>query len=131
MNYLGIDYGAKRVGVAFAPSGISFASPLCVIENKGDDFVIDEIKKIIDQENIDALVIGVPYTLKSGNSEQTNAVLKFVNILSKETSIPLYQEDERMTSRMAHGYEQQGADKSLHDALAAMSILQLYLDKNN
>ena len=56
MRYLGIDYGAKRVGIAISDEGSKIAFPYVILENiKG---LVGEIKTICAHENVGTIVIG-------------------------------------------------------------------------
>ncbi len=55
MNYLAIDYGTKRIGLAISIMGI--ITPIPVVKN--DEIVIDNIKKVISDYKIDGIYVGV------------------------------------------------------------------------
>lgn len=131
MSILGIDYGDSRIGLAVAPKGVTFALPLTVIENDGEDRYLKAIHEIIKDENVEEIVIGMPVTMSGGDSEQTIKIRHIVQLFEKTFNIPVHIEDERLSSKLAETYQRQGADKSLHDALAAQAILQTYLDKKS
>ena len=51
--------------------------------------------------NICAIVVGLPVNMDGTNSEQTKIVVNFVNKLAKKTNLPIYLQDERLTSKAA------------------------------
>ena len=63
MRYLGIDYGSKRVGVAVSDEAGEFALPLSVLPN--DKKLLPEIKKIIAEKQVGAVVLGEFKTFKA------------------------------------------------------------------
>lgn len=129
MNYLGIDYGEKRVGLATGDDEIKIASPFLVLENKSQDFLLAEIKKICDQENVGGIVVGLPLTMASETGLQAKEVLRFVDFLKNNLAAPVVVEDERFTSSMVDKLMAESGVKD-RDAVAAMIILQSFLDKN-
>ncbi|MDE5552978.1 MAG: RuvX/YqgF family protein, partial [Malacoplasma sp.] len=76
---ISIDYGVKRVGLAIADSTLSFALPLVVLEN--NKFLFLNIKKIIDEENINLIILGYPKTLNNYVSERHELIINFKNEL--------------------------------------------------
>lgn len=129
MNLLGIDYGKKNMGIALGNTEVKIASPIEVIPHKSTEFVLDRIQELIKEEGIECIIIGLPINMKGEDTEQTQEIRNFKEILAQHITIAIEFEDERFTSRMAHSFEHQGASSKLHDALAAMSILQSYFDK--
>jgi putative Holliday junction resolvase len=121
-RYIGLDYGEKRIGVALGDSESKIAIPFEVAANA------DEVVKIIKEEEIDEIVVGLPLTMKSESGTMVQAVSGFVKELIDRTSLPVIEIDERLSSQAAD--KLLGAkDKSRRDAVAAMVILQTYLDK--
>ena len=131
MNFLGIDYGKERVGLATGEGQIKIASPFMILKNKGRDSLLEEIKKIISEENISKVVVGLPLTLKSEESEQTKEVLSFVDGLQKSLQISVETEDERMTSVMVDKLDSSRRKNKERDAVSAMLILQNYFDRKH
>ena len=133
MKYLGIDYGEKRVGVAFGDDVVKVATPFLVLDNSGLDGVIRDIEKIINDEGIEFVVVGMPYAL-SGKDEipgmQEEETNNFIAKLGLAIDIPIVLEDERFTSvqvdQLMAGRKIPGKKR---DAVSAMLILQSYLDK--
>jgi putative Holliday junction resolvase len=128
MNYLGIDYGEKRVGLAIGSDETKIASPFFVLENKGRDFLLEEIKKICQTEGVKGVVVGVPITLPGRIGPQTEEVLRFVDFLKNNLSLPVETEDERFSSVMVDKLMAEYRAKE-RDAVAAMIILQSYFDR--
>lgn len=119
---LGIDWGEKRVGLALGDSETKIATPFLVVAS------LEEIKKIIEQEEIDEIVIGLP--LKMGGGEKLWVKFTdFFNKLKINFKIPVHEVDERLTSKAADALYGGKKTKAPRDAVAAMLILQSYLDK--
>jgi putative transcription antitermination factor YqgF len=117
MKSLGIDYGAKRIGLA--KSAGKTAVPFGIIEN--DAGLFGRISRICDEENIEKIVVGMPYA--NEENDQMRDPQLFVDKLKKLLFIEVVIEDERMSTQMA---KKRGVDD---DSVAAMYILQSYLDK--
>lgn len=127
MNLLGIDYGEKRIGLAVADKKAKIAMPYKVLENKGLDFVVNEIKKICEAEKVDEIIVGLPISLAGKIGPKAKEVIKFVEFLKKKLWPSIRTEDERLTSAMVDKLAEE--QKLERDAVAAMLILQSYLDK--
>ena len=122
MQYLGIDWGEKRIGLALGDDQTRLASPFKVVSS------IDEIIKIIAEEEIDCIVIGKPVTLKNEEGGNVERVAAFIKFLKEKTAIPIEIIDERLTSRAADNLPGDKKSKAERDAVAAMIILQTYFD---
>ncbi|MBU1146335.1 Holliday junction resolvase RuvX [Patescibacteria group bacterium] len=128
MNYLGIDYGERRVGFATGSDETKIASPFFILENKGRDFLLAEIKKICEQEEVEKIVVGMPLTMASGAGPQAEEVSRFVDFLKDNLTMPVETEDERFSSTMVDKLMAESRVKD-RDAVAAMIILQSFFDR--
>lgn len=122
MNILAVDYGTKNIGLAWAQIGLGVVLPYGVIKDKN----LDELVKLIKKENIDKVIIGLPFGLKEKENENTKKIRKFADDLKKIINIPIEFEDERFYSQAADRMEGGGASR---DEKSAMIILQGYLAK--
>ena len=128
MNYLGIDYGLKRIGIAICENDSFISFPFCVLENTKE--VVFLIKKIIQEHNIDVVVIGNPLNLDMSDSDQSNLTLKFKEKIEKEISCDVVLENEMFTTREAEQYIIDSKKRKENiDKISASLILQSYLDK--
>tara|TARA_B100000575_G_C23115322_1_gene644669 strand:- start:781 stop:1221 length:441 start_codon:yes stop_codon:yes gene_type:complete len=132
-KFLGIDYGAKRVGIAISDPLRIFASPYDTIIYNSQKQLIKKIEKIINTESIVFVVIGLPIGMNGKKTLQTNEVNEFIEKFNKESKLPLTTVDERLTSIQAMRLlTDQGIKhskkKSLIDSTAASIILQTFLD---
>jgi putative holliday junction resolvase len=128
MRYLGIDYGNKKVGLALGDSEAGVALPLDVIRNTDD--LCKKIAQLILSESIDQVVVGVPLPTTDGpGSEQLEKTRQFINMLRSATPVPVHEEDERYSTAEAMRLQREQGVTAEDDALAAMLILQAYLDQ--
>lgn len=131
MRILGIDYGDKKIGLAFGDSEAQVAMPLDVVPNMGDA-TIKVFANQVQIEDIDLIVVGVP--LKTGlhhSSEQLNKTRDFIAKLKKTVSIPVEEEDESFTTAESLRLQHEEGSEADEDALAAMLITQAYLNRVN
>jgi putative Holliday junction resolvase len=135
MRYLAIDHGDKRTGLALCDDNETMASPLTVLTQQ-DQCLIDKILNTIEQNQIEAIVIGLPLNMDSTQSNQTRIVHRFAETLKKNTDLPIHFQDERLSSFDAEkklaGLSLTRKKKKKHlDAVAAASILQSFIDNKN
>ncbi len=123
MRYLGIDYGAKRVGLAMSDERGDFAYPLSVLENK--DNLFQDILKVCKDNNIGSVVVGESKNFSQNNNEIMKEISPFVDKLKKVLDLPVYMHPEFLTSQEA---ERLQGKNDMHDASAAALILKSYLD---
>lgn len=127
MKYLGIDYSMRKVGLALGESDSRVAVPLEVIA--GGDDVLERILKIAKEERIDAFVVGVPVPFRDEqHSKQFDRVKTFVEELRMRSGCDVYEVDEVMTTREARRVQDEHGSGVPEDALAAMLIVQDFLD---
>ena len=122
MKYLGVDYGLKKIGLAIGDDETKFAAPLEVLENKEDADLT--IQRMVSSERIDAIVIGMP------QQEQGEITRIFIAKLKSLLKVPIHQVDEAFTSVESKRLQDETGSKVAEDALAAMLILQSYLDNH-
>ncbi len=129
---VGIDYGAKRCGIAVTDPLQIIVNSLTAIEtNLLIDFLIDYFKK----EKVDKLVIGHPKHADNTDTYLVSDIKDFiVKLKSKTNDIPIELVDERFTSVQASKIIQQSGipkkkrqEKQRIDQVSAVLILQRYL----
>lgn len=128
MKYLGIDYGLRKMGLAIGDDETRVAAPLEVIES---DNPVESISRIISEEGIEAVVLGLPKTDAGYSKEQLGKTQKFADELRSSTSIPIYTADESFSSVESQRIQQESGSKVPEDALAAMLILQGYFNEGD
>ena len=132
MRYLAIDYGTKRTGLAVCDRAETITSPLTVIQ--GQKELIKKISEIVEKEDIEAVVLGLPLNMDGSEGAQSKLVLKFGKQLQNNLKIPVLLQDERLSSFGAEEkltsakYSRKKARKRL-DAVAAAEILQAFLEQ--
>jgi putative Holliday junction resolvase len=132
MRYLAIDYGTKRTGLAICDASETIASPLAVLQ--GQKELLNKIAEIVKTENAEAIVLGLPLNMSGTESSQTKLALKFAEQLKSRLSIPIYLQDERLSSfgaeeKLAPAEFTSGKRKKRIDAVAAAEILEAFLEQ--
>lgn len=124
-KYLGVDWGEKRIGLALGDSENRLATPFKVAEN------ISDLVKIIKEEKVEALVIGLPKKM-SGEKNINPKFNSFLKILKEKIEIEIFLIDERLSSVQADTLKNKKIGQQ-RDSVSAMIILQNYFDheKNN
>lgn len=96
---LAVDYGRKVTGLAsFHVAHDPFPTAYDRVIYSSDEQLTEEIARIVDQELIDILVIGVPYFTDGGESRLTKEIKAFASQLEQKLSIQVFQEDETLTT---------------------------------
>lgn len=131
MRILGIDYGEKRVGIALGDTESGIATPWGVVPNEGALALLARIHDIVNRDLVEAIVIGIPRPLRDASmeNEQVRAVRSFMSGL-EGLGIPVHEEDEALTSRLAARQAEEMGEREKRDDLAAAAILQTWLDRS-
>lgn len=135
MRYLGLDLGSRTLGVAVSDKMGIIASNYTVIRhNEEYDRLLDEVKKLVDELNIDKVVLGFPKNMNNTVGPKGELSLEFKKKLESVLTIPVVLQDERLTTKSAHdilieGNVSRKNRKKVVDSMAASIILQSYLDK--
>lgn len=134
---MGLDWGEKRIGIAISDELLSFAHPLEIIKNSSKTKAI--LKNIIQKENIDEVVVGLPITLRGEMGKQAIKIKEQVEETfkdMKDIKVKLKFWDERMSTRHANRLlkevrlriKDRRKIKKMDDKIAASLILQSYLN---
>lgn len=125
---LGLDVGAKRIGVSVASLEARLPRPLITLEH--DDTLFPTLENIVEVEGVVALVVGFPRGMQGQHTAQTQAIEDFASELRRRFPLPVYFQDEALTSKYAKAeLEARGKpyERGAIDALAATYILEDFL----
>jgi putative Holliday junction resolvase len=141
MRLLGLDVGQKNIGVAVgetlsaelttinAPKGKSFYGEAFVV-------ALDNIRKLLELEEADALVVGLPVNEDGEPTEESQKIKGFAEKIGAELDLKVHFVDETLTSFMAEDILQsqdvaaEEIPKRVHQ-VAAQLILQQYLEESS
>jgi len=135
-KYLGIDFGMKKSGVSISDSNKLISFPLETIETKN---LLNFIKQISINENIEIVVIGKPLKLNNEIHDFEEEIVKFIKKLKIQLpSIQVERIDERFSSNISKQIilksglrKKKRRKKFLIDKISASLILESYLIQNN
>ncbi len=132
---MGFDFGTKRLGVAVSDLLRTIATSYKIIERKDLESDIKEIKRIISEKEIGAIVYGLPLQMNGQEGEIALKVREFADKVYQETNLPFMFWDERLSSSAVENFLIKEVDlsrakrKKVLDASAATYILQGALDR--
>lgn len=135
---MALDYGSKTIGVAISDALKITAQGIetLKINEAIKDFKIKRIKELINEYDVDTIVVGLPKNMDNTIGFRGEATLNFVEILKNKVKINIIMQDERLSTMGAERVLLE-ADvsrkkrKQVIDKMAAVIILQTYLDKIN
>lgn len=137
MRYLGLDLGTKTLGLALSdPLGMIATSYKILKHDEDYDSLIPLLKEEINNNQVKALVLGFPKNMNNSVGERAELALAFKEKLENNFDIPVYMQDERLTTRQAENLlisndTSRKKRKKVIDSLAATIILQSYLDRKD
>lgn len=131
---MGIDFGTRRVGIALSDPLQIIAQSLETMQNT--PALISRIRELVEREEVELVVVGMPFNLKGEKGQKGEEVERFLLELRKQLPVDIVTWDERFTSTMAHSTmlqmgtrkKERQTDKGRIDAMAAAIMLQGYLD---
>ena len=136
MKYLGLDLGTRTLGLSISDLTHTIASTYKTIRYDENDysFLLEELKKIIEQEKIGKLILGLPKNMNNTLGESAERCLNFKKLIENNLEITVEMQDERLTTVEATNYMIEAnmsrkKRKQKIDSLAANIILQTYLDR--
>ena len=132
---LALDIGSVRVGVALSDGLGLLAHPLVTLKWKNKDELVNEVSKLIGEHDVNVMVVGIPYNMRGEESKQTKNILGITEFLKEKLDIIIEHQDERLTTKMAENMlkdvnKKASKNRDIIDQIAAVNILQIYLDKN-
>jgi len=131
---LAVDIGEKRIGIAISDLMQIIAQPLETWKWTGYKPFLHHLKQLIRDQDVQILVVGIPYRMRGGNSRKTDEILKLIDRLKNDLDIRIEGQDERLTTVMAErSLRDMGREPSRErdkiDQIAAVHILQAWLEK--
>lgn len=134
MRALGVDLGARRIGVALSDSAGTLATPYDTVERCGDVARDHQrLLRLADEAEVECIVVGLPLSLDGTVGPAAQGVLDEVEELRRATSLPVETYDERFTTVTADRLLREGgrrgkARRKVVDQTAAAVLLQAWLD---
>ena len=125
---IGFDFGKQRIGIAVGQSITGTATALCTIRSRSGKPDWDRITDLVDHWQPDALVVGLPLHDDGSDSDISKAARQFIRQLDDQYGLPIHTMDERLSSHAAKQHIKGSTSKQGVDAVAAMIILQNWLE---
>ncbi len=134
MRAVGIDLGAKRIGVALSDSEGRMALPFDTVLRSGDrPREHRELAALVAEAEAEIVVVGMPYSLDGSVGPAASRTRKEVAELARSIDVPIETYDERFTTVTAdHALQSADLDsrrrRKVIDKTAAAVMLQAWLD---
>lgn len=130
---MGIDYGDKRIGIAFTDPLNIICSPYEVYKNVGEDDALRHIDKLIKDFNVDEVAMGLPLNMDGSEGERAIKHREFGEKISSFSGVKVHFIDERLTSAEAEEFliesgVRREKRKEIIDKIAAQIILQTFMN---
>lgn len=135
MRYLGLDLGSRTLGIAISDAtGFIASSYKTIRHNEEYDKLLEEVVNLVKEKNIEGIVLGFPKNMNNTIGPKGELSLEFKEKLEKLIDIPIYLQDERLTTKSAtdlliSGNVSRKDRKKVVDSVAATIILQSFLDQ--
>lgn len=135
MRIMGLDVGDKKIGVAISDAMLLTAQGQPTMKRTQGSVDLERLRKLAEEYEVHEIVVGQPLHMDGRPSSQSQKIARFGRQLQSITRLPIVYWDERLTSFAAEQHlEEMGLNwrkRQPHiDKIAAMMILQSYLDRN-
>jgi len=124
VKVLALDYGSARTGVAVSDPTGTVARPLEVVENASSPAGLEHLRRVVEREAVERIVVGLPVTLRGERGAQAEETERFAEALRAVVAVPVESFDERFTTKLAEA----SPTDAPPDAVAAAHLLSTYLE---
>jgi putative Holliday junction resolvase len=127
MRVLALDYGSARCGCALSDPSGTIATPIDALPRPASRRGLEQLERLVREREVQRVVVGLPLSLRGGDTEQTRETRAFAERLSRRlgAEIPVELHDERFTTRIAQRME--GPFVASEDSRAAAHLLENWL----
>jgi len=98
IRIIALDLGTKRIGVSICDENQSIATPFKTLIKKDTKQFINEIKEIVDENDVKAIIIGNPINMDGSQGKSSQSVKDIANNISKSINLPICLWDERLST---------------------------------
>jgi putative Holliday junction resolvase len=95
---IGLDLGSKRIGVSICDENRSIATPYKTLNKTNTNELINELKIIISENNIEGIVVGNPLNMDGSSGRSAQSVNDVTSNISKSINLPVCLWDERLST---------------------------------
>lgn len=136
MRLLGLDFGAATIGVAVSDLLGMTAQGVTTIRRENHKKDMEQLRRIVDEYQVEGFVLGLPLNMDGSRGSAVDKVESFADLLKQEFGLPVFYQDERLTTVAAHktlliNDTSRKKRKQVVDKLAAVFILSTYLENPN
>ena len=94
----GLDLGSKRIGVAICDDERKIATPFKTIEYRNMDYLLSELKVIIKENDIFAIIVGNPINMDGSFGKSAQSISDKAKIIGRELNVMIAMWDERLST---------------------------------
>jgi len=130
MAVLGIDLGARRIGLALSGLDGRLALPAGTLQSRGRERDLAAICALAAERGVSRIVVGLPVHMNGSAGPEARAALDFADALRRELALPVETLDERWTTQQARRDLAESGPRRRRapvDDLAATILLRTYL----
>jgi putative Holliday junction resolvase len=98
VRFIGLDLGSKRIGVSICDERESIATPFKTINKTNTNELIDQLKVIIEKNNIGGIIVGNPVNMDGSLGRSAQSVNDVASNISKSIDLPVMLWDERLST---------------------------------
>jgi len=98
VRFIGLDLGSKRIGVSICDERQSIATPFKTINKTNTNELINQLKFIIEENNIGGIIIGNPLNMDGSLGRSAQSVNDVALNISKSIDLPVILWDERLST---------------------------------
>ena len=95
---IGLDLGSKRIGVSICDEKQLIATPFKTIIRSSSKEVVDELKIIVEENNIKGIIIGNPLNMDGSFGKSAQSIKDTSNNIEKNIDLPICLWDERLST---------------------------------
>lgn len=140
MDFIGIDYGSKYIGLSWGSDELGVAVPLQSLCNFSSiENVVEHLNRLVLEKGCDAFVLGLPLHMDGTEGTRVQEVRRFADQLKTYIPKPIFFQDERLSTQATQylsGYQAKSLQKAkkqkargIVDSQSAMIILQDFLER--
>jgi len=127
MRVLALDYGSARCGCAVSDPTETIVTPIEPVQRPRSRRGMLALARLVAEREVAHVVVGLPLSLRGGDSEQTRETREFAQRLARRLGdeVPVEMYDERFTTRMAQRLDV--ASSASEDSRAAAHLLESWI----
>ena len=136
MSILSLDLGRRRIGVAVTDASGLAVHPLATIERGSPESDLSAIAALASERAVERVIVGLPLNMDGSEGPPAVAARRFAEVLGDKLHVPVELHDERLSSfeareRLKEGLHRRAKRKRSVDQIAAMVILESWLEQHN